>query len=81
MLQVCVAKARGCIASLLRRSSSAGRRGRTIAADRQMADDEIQALGGLPLGIEVPSKPIPFDRLHAIASRVARNKLLTPHPG
>lgn len=44
-------------------------------------DDEIQARGGLPLGIEVLSKPIPFDRLHAIASRVARNKLLTPHPG
>ncbi len=44
-------------------------------------DNDIKARGGLPLGIEVLSKPIPFDRLHAIASRVARNKLLTPHLG
>jgi excisionase family DNA binding protein len=36
---------------------------------------EIERLGGVPPGIEVLSKPIPFDRLLAIAENVAHNKL------
>lgn len=44
-------------------------------------DTDIRAHGGLPPGIEVLSKPIPFNRLYEIASRMAKNKLSTPPPG
>lgn len=40
----------------------------------------IENKGGLPAGIEVLQKPIPFDRLQAIAAAIAANKQLNHAP-
>jgi excisionase family DNA binding protein len=47
----------------------------TIVAVSGMDAAAIKQMGGVPPGIEVLSKPIPFDRLLAIAENVAHNKL------
>jgi excisionase family DNA binding protein len=40
----------------------------------------IDSRGGLPAGVEVLTKPIPFDRLQQIAIAVATDKRLSQHP-
>ena len=40
----------------------------------------IETQGGIPAGIEVLPKPIPFERLHSIAVTVATQKQLNQTP-
>jgi CheY-like chemotaxis protein len=40
----------------------------------------IDSHGGIPAGVEVLPKPIPFDRLHQIAASVATQKQLDQTP-
>ena len=49
----------------------------TIVVVSGLEASAIGQMGGVPPGIEVLSKPIPFERLLTIAENVARNKLQT----
>jgi DNA-binding response OmpR family regulator len=40
-------------------------------------EDRIHHLGGIPFGVEVLSKPVPFARLMAIAQKVSADKCAT----
>ena len=41
-------------------------------------EDRIHHLGGIPFGVEVLSKPVPFARLMAIAQKVSATQCATP---
>ncbi len=46
----------------------------TIVVVTGLAPDEISASGGIPDGIPVLPKPIPFNQLHEIAQRIQRSR-------
>jgi two-component system response regulator YesN len=43
-------------------------------------EDRIHHLGGIPFGVEVLSKPVPFPRLMAIARKISAAKCATLEP-
>lgn len=52
----------------------------TVVAVSGLDLDDIEIHGGLPAGIELLPKPIPFDRLYAIALDIAAKKQLIDLP-
>jgi len=55
----------------------------TIVVVTGLDQKEIKSRGGIPAGIEVLSKPVPFDRLLTIATSIVNSSrfLIPPHAG
>lgn len=48
--------------------------GMTTVVISALDEDRIHELGGIPAGVEVLPKPVPFERLMAIAQKLCENK-------
>jgi CheY-like chemotaxis protein len=53
----------------------------TIVVASALEPDEIQQRGGIPPGVEVLSKPVPFERLLAIATGILKQGRFLRPPG